>query len=285
MTTTRPTRPSVRRRRLSEELRRLRANADLTLDDAAARLEWSVGKLSNIETGVRLRPSVVEVRALLDVYELTDDRRRESLLELTRQAGKKGWWTKYSDVFPDDFPVLESEATAISTYQPMILPGLLQTPAYVELLMRSGNLVRDPVDITRVVDARKRRQEEALNGPDRTELWAVIDAGAIERLRGTPEVCQEQTKHLADMADDGTGITIQVVPFNAGLHAGAKGNFVLMDFAAADPVVYLEMDQDSLFLEEPEETTRYRNLFNHLVSRSLNVDESVAYLREIAKTP
>ncbi|WP_084392731.1 helix-turn-helix domain-containing protein, partial [Nocardiopsis listeri] len=241
-----PSRPSVRRRRLSEELRRYRIAAGMTLDDAAAATEWSVGKVSNIETGVRLRPSVVEVRALLDVYEVTDTQRREALFALTRQAGKKGWWTKYSDVFPDEFPVLESDATAISTYEPMIIPGLLQTPGYVELLARSGNLVRDPVDILRVVDARRRRQE-ILTGEDRPDLWAVVDAGAIERLRGTPEVCREQVGHLADMADNGDGITVQVVPFSAGIHAGAKGSFVLMDFAAADPVVYLEMDQDGLF--------------------------------------
>ncbi|MEU0237183.1 helix-turn-helix transcriptional regulator [Nocardiopsis sp. NPDC006198] len=275
---------SVRRRRLSEELRALRVAAGMTLEDAAAATEWSVGKVSNIETGVRLRPSVVEVRALLDVYGVTDERRRESLFAITRQAGKKGWWTKYGDVFPDEFPVLESDATSISTYQPMIIPGLLQTPSYVELLTRSGNLTRDPIDIARVVDARRRRQE-LLTGPDRPTLWAVIDAGAIERLRATPDVCHEQAGHLADMADRESGVTIQIVPFSAGIHAGAKGAFVLMDFAAADPVVYLEMDQDGLFLEEADETTRYRNLFNHLVSRSLDVDESVAYLREIAKAP
>ncbi|GAA1460436.1 helix-turn-helix domain-containing protein [Nocardiopsis exhalans] len=279
-----PSRPSVRRRRLSEELRRYRIAAGMTLDDAAAATEWSVGKVSNIETGVRLRPSVVEVRALLDVYEVTDEQRRQALFAITRQAGKKGWWTKYSDVFPDEFPVLESDATAISTYEPMIIPGLLQTPGYVELLTRSGNLVRDPVDILRVVDARRRRQEilARTDGPD---LWAVIDAGAVERLRAVPEVCREQVSHLADVADNGDGVTVQVVPFSAGIHAGAKGSFVLMDFAAADPVVYLEMDQDGLFLEEADEVTRYRNLFNHLVSRALNVDESVAYLREIAKAP
>ncbi|MFD3688679.1 helix-turn-helix domain-containing protein [Nocardiopsis sp. NPDC058631] len=275
---------SVRRRRLSEELRALRVSASMTLEDAAAATEWSVGKVSNIETGVRLRPSVVEVRALLDVYGVTDERRRESLFAITRQAGKKGWWTKYGDVFPDEFPVLESDATAISTYEPMIIPGLLQTPSYVELLTRSGNLVRDPINIARAVDARRRRQE-LLTGPDRPALWAVIDAGAVERLRATPDVCREQAEHLADIADDGNGVAVQVVPFSAGIHAGAKGSFVLMDFAAADPVVYLEMDQDGLFLEESEETTRYRNLFNHLVSRSLGVDESVAYLREIAKAP
>ncbi|MBQ1081069.1 helix-turn-helix transcriptional regulator [Nocardiopsis sp. B62] len=275
-------RPSVRRRRLSEELRRLRVSAGMTLESTATATEWSVGKVSNIETGVRLRPSVVEVRALLDVYNVTDEGRREALFAITRQAGKKGWWTKYSDVFPDEFPVLESDATAISTYQPMIIPGLLQTPGYVELLTRSGNLVRDPIDIQRVVDARRRRQE-ILRGEDRTELWAVIDAGAIERLRATPDVCREQVGHLADLADNGDGVTIQVVPFSAGIHAGAKGSFVLMDFDAADPVVYLEMDQDGLFLEETDEVIRYRNLFNHLVSRSLGVDESVAYLREIFK--
>lgn len=254
----------------------------MTLESTATATEWSVGKVSNIETGVRLRPSVVEVRALLDVYNVTDEGRREALFAITRQAGKKGWWTKYSDVFPDEFPVLESDATAISTYQPMIIPGLLQTPGYVELLTRSGNLVRDPIDIQRVVDARRRRQE-ILRGEDRTELWAVIDAGAIERLRATPDVCREQVGHLADLADNGDGVTIQVVPFSAGIHAGAKGSFVLMDFDAADPVVYLEMDQDGLFLEETDEVIRYRNLFNHLVSRSLGVDESVAYLREIFK--
>ncbi|MBB6174020.1 transcriptional regulator with XRE-family HTH domain [Nocardiopsis mwathae] len=271
-------RPSVRRRRLSEELRRLRHAAGMTLDDAARALEWSVGKVSNIETGVRKRPSVVEVKALLDTYRVNDQWQRESLLSITRQAGKKGWWTKYDDVFPDEFPALEAEAASISTYQLIMIPGLLQTPKYVELFTRSANLLRDPVDVERVVAARRKRQE-ILSHPDGPELRAVIDACAIERLKPSPRVLQEQVRHLIDVAEADNNVTVGVVPFAAGLHAGMRGQFVLLDYASANSVVYLEMHTEGLFVEEAEEVRRYRRLFDHLVDSALDADDSIEYLR------
>lgn len=274
---------SVRRRRLSEELRRLRLDAGLTMEAAAEAVEFSVGKVSNIETGVRVRPYVVEVKGLLDAYGVTDERKRESLLALTRQATKKGWWSKYTEVFTDDYPALEADAATISTYQPMLIPGLLQSPGYVELVVRSANLMRDPVDIRHVVDARKRRQD-ILNFDGGPKLWAVIDAGAIERLKASPEVLHEQVTHLIEMADADNHVTVQVVPFGAGLHAGMKGQFVIMDFAAADSVVYLEMDQDGLFLEESEEVNRYRILFNHLVNAALDADSTIQCLRDAVRS-
>lgn len=269
---------SVRRRRLSEELRRLRQQAGKTMEGAAQDVEWSIGKVSNIETGVRKRPSVVEVRALLDTYGVTDPRKREALLTITRQAGKKGWWTKYDDVFTNDFPVLEAEASVISTYQPIMIPGLLQSPSYAELFTRAANLLRDPVDVQRVVAARKKRQE-ILTHPNRPELWAVVDAAAIERLKASPDILREQVGQLIATADADNRTTVQILPFSAGLHAGMNGQFVLMDYAAADSVVYLEMDADGLFLEEPAEISRYRRLFNHLVNAALDPDDSIEYLR------
>src|SRR5699024_3200604 len=123
-------RQCIRRRRLSVELKRARTAASMTIEDVAAATEWSTGKISNIETGVRLKPTVMEVRGLLDVYGVTDERHREAILDLTRQARELGWWAKFSDVFTDDFVAFEGEARSIRTYELARIPGLLQTPRY-----------------------------------------------------------------------------------------------------------------------------------------------------------
>ncbi|USY19579.1 Scr1 family TA system antitoxin-like transcriptional regulator [Nocardiopsis exhalans] len=124
-------RRSIRRRRLSVEIKKARVEAGKTIEEVSEATEWSMGKISNIETGVRLKPTVMEIRGLLDVYGVTDERRREAILNLTRQARELGWWSKFSDVFTDDFVAFEGEAHSIRTYELARIPGLLQTPRYV----------------------------------------------------------------------------------------------------------------------------------------------------------
>lgn len=256
-------RQSIRRRRLSVELKQARTAAGMTIDDVAAATEWSVGKISNIESGVRLKPTVMEVRGLLDVYGVDDERRRDAIVTLTRQAREKGWWSKYTDVFTDDFVAFEMEATHIRTYELARIPGLLQTPGYVEHLMRAA-LYRSSVDIERAVETRRQRQQ-ILTGPDAPELWAVIDEAALMRIQGDGQMHREQVEHLIDIAEADNSVTLQVLPFANGLHAGLGGSFVILDFAAdMSPVVYLETDTDGLYLEEQEELDRYARLFDHV---------------------
>ncbi|TQN33242.1 helix-turn-helix protein [Haloactinospora alba] len=273
-------RQSIRRRRLSAELKKARQEASMSIEEVAEATEWSMGKISNLETGVRLYPAIMEVRGLLDTYGVDDERRREEILNLTRQARDRGWWSKYSDVFTDEFPSFEAEASRIHTYELAMVPGLLQTPGYVDILLRAG-LRRNPLDIERAIETRQRRQA-ILQEPDAPELWAVIDEAALRRFQGAGEVFTEQIQHLIDMAEADNTVTIQVLPFASGMHAGLKGPFVLMDFAeGVNPVVYLETDTDGLYLEEPDEVDRYRKLFDHVRTSGRYPEASIQILKDL----
>lgn len=272
-------RQSIRRRRLSVELKKARTAASMTIEDVAAATEWSVGKISNIETGVRLKPTVMEIRGLLDVYGVTDERRREAILNLTRQARELGWWAKFSDVFTDDFVAFEGEARSICTYELARIPGLLQTPRYVESLMRAS-LYQSPPDIERAIETREQRQQ-ILEGPDAPEMWAVIDEAALKRIQ-REDVLNEQVEHLIEVGESDNNVTLQVLPFASGMHAGLQGPFVILDFVPGmSPVVYLETDTDGLYLEEKGELDRYRRLFDHVRASARYPEATLQILKNL----
>ncbi|WP_017607224.1 helix-turn-helix domain-containing protein [Nocardiopsis xinjiangensis] len=269
--------PTIRRRRLSEELKQLRSTAGLTLEQAAKKLEWSRAKIANIETGKRLRPYVTDIGLLLDIYGVTDPERREALFELTRQSRVKGWWTRYSD-FAGAYFGFEAEASSIATYQVGAIPGLLQTSDYA---VASSQASLTPTnDIERVVDARKRRQR-ILDQKKPPRLWAIIDEAALARpaTAAEPEVMRKQIRHLVEAAER-PNIAVQVLPFSTGLHAGTGGPFVLLDFPDPidRPVVYLETRHQGLYLETPEQIADYRDVLGHLQDTALSPAESAAHL-------
>ncbi|MBE3001297.1 helix-turn-helix domain-containing protein [Nocardiopsis sp. HNM0947] len=273
------TRRSIRRRRLSAELKDARTEAGLTIEEVADATEWSMGKISNIETGVRLKPTVMEIRGLLDVYGVEDERRREAILNLTRQARELGWWSKYGDVFTDDFVAFEGEANRIRTYELARVPGLLQTPRYVESVMRAA-LLQSPPDIERSIETRRQRQQ-MLTSPDGPELWAVIDEAALLRIQ-REDVLKEQVEHLIEVAEADNTVTLQVLPFASGMHAGLNGPFVILDFApGVRSVVYLETDTDGLYLEDGEELDRYTRLFDHVRASARYPEASLQILKNL----
>lgn len=275
-----PDSPTIKRRQLSNELRRLRTAAGMTVEEAAERLEWSRARLGHIETGRRKKPLVTDVRALLDLYEVADGREREAILGLARAARESGWWTRYEDVFTGRFPGFEAAARKISTFQPATIPGLLQTPSYIEAVTKA-TLLYDADDIQRMIDARRQRQA-ILTAQDRPELWAVIDEAALLRL-GDGEMMQEQVRHLIDVAEDtSNSVTIQVLGIDAGLHAGVGGPFVLLDFdEGVNALVYIETDTDGLYLEEASEVERYRKLLLHIQVAAMKPPRSLAYLKDM----
>jgi transcriptional regulator with XRE-family HTH domain len=273
--------PTIRRRQLSAILRRMRKEAGLSLDEASKRLEWSRAKLGHIETGERKKPSVVEIKALMAEYGVgPEGPEYEAVLTLVRHAQQRGWWTKYDDLLSGSYVELEAEADGISNYEAFGVPGLLQTPGYARLIQRA-RLWRDPDDIQRAVDARIRRQQ-ILTGDNPTQLWAVIEEHALQRLASVPDVMREQVDHLVELADNSGHITIQVLPTDAGVHAGAMGPFVIMDFAEpADPIVYLETYTDGLYLEREAEVAKYRRLWDHIRTSALDEERTIPYLKKM----
>ncbi len=266
--------PTVRRRRLAARLRELRENAELTIDEVGERLECSASKISRIETGhVGVTPR--DVRDMLEVYGIDDDE-REALVQLAREARKKGWWHAYNEVFTGSFVGLESDASFLHTHQGLLVPGLLQTEAYTRAVIRAIRPDSAETDVELRVRGRVNRQKLITDEPNPPEYWAVLDEAVLLRMVGGPEVMREQLKKLVELASL-PNVTLQVVPFSAGAHAGMEAPFLILGFPEqADPdVVYVENTTSGVYLEQPEDVHRYTLMFDHLRAAALKPDDTV----------
>ena len=277
--------PTLRARRLALELLRRREAAGLTREEAARQLEWSTSTIFRIETG-RSRPQPGNVRVLLELYGVSGPE-RDGLIRLAREARQPGWWHSFRDVLPNPYEVfigLEAGAASIRNFEPVVVPGLLQTEEYARQMSRGGPRELDRDDIERRVQVRMERQR-ILPREDRPRLWAVIDEAVIRRAVGGSEVMREQLRHLIDSAEQGK-TTLQVVPFSAGAHAGTTGPFIILDFPEpTDPaVVYVETLAGDLYLEERADVDRYTLAFDRLLAAALHPDDSVRLVQEAART-
>lgn len=274
------TSPTVRLRRLSRLLVQLREQTGIGVEEATKRLEWGRGRLTNYEQNKWVRPSLEVIRALLDLYGVTDMEVREGALNLARQAREKGWWADYKDVFRGSLPGFEAEAAVIRTYEALVIPGLLQIPEYIAAVYRGGKVLDDS-SIERRVKARLARQE-ILERRTPPELSVVIDEAALRKMIGGPDVMRQQLRHVVTMASR-PNIHIQVLPDSVGAHSALLGSFVILDFRTdLDPsIVYLETATDNLYLETPEELHRYTLIYGQVQGSSLSPEESVRYLLDL----
>jgi transcriptional regulator with XRE-family HTH domain len=277
--------PTARGRRLRYELKRLREEAGMTHAEVGRQLEWSPSKVSRIETG-QSRAQTGDVADLLDVYGVTDETVRKALVQLAREARRRGWWARYSDVLGSGatYIGLESEAATIQTYEQQVVPGLLQTEGYVRALIRSGLVRPDPDDVERRVAARLARHE-LLDHADAPQIWAILDEAVVRRPVGGAAVMRDQLQHLIDLtAKPNSAVTLQVLPLAIGAHPGMNGSFVLLGFPDPHdrPIVHLETDTEALYLEETPDIDRYKLKFEHLVARALGPEESRAMIADMA---
>ena len=273
--------PTVRRRRLAAELRRLRAMVEVTQQQAAAHLGCTQAKIGRFETAKR-SPSVGDVSALLDFYEVVGAE-REQLIALARDARKRGWWHPYSDVLPEWYETyvgLESEASTIHTYEAEAIPGLMQTQDYAFALTKATLIRADESEIARRVELRMQRQQRVA-GSNPAELWAVIGEVALRRCVGGPDVLRDQLEHVLKLAEL-PHVTLQVMPLDAGAHPAQAGPFVILRYSdRADPdVVYLETHVGGLYLEREIELSNYMRMMDHLRAHALNPEGSIQLIHE-----
>lgn len=275
--------PTIRRRRLGAELRRRRESAGITIDTVAERLECSASKISRIETG-HTSATPRDVRDMLTVYGVVGDE-REELVQIAREARQKGWWHPYSAVLTGAYVGLEQAARSIRTYEQQVLPGLLQTEDYARAMIRAArpDITLDEVD--RRVRVRLNRQS-LLVQDDPIDLWAVLDEAVLSRPVGGDKVMRAQLERLLD-ATDLPNVTVQVLPFEAGAHAGMDGTFAILDFPEpGDPdIVFVENATGGLFLEKSDELRKYIFIFDHIRAAALRPDESVAMIAKLTKEP
>jgi transcriptional regulator with XRE-family HTH domain len=274
--------PTVRRRRLGNELRRLRLSAGVTIDQVAKHLECSESKISRIETGqVTALPR--DVSDMLKLYEVGGDQQDE-LMQLAREARKKGWWHAYGGVPPRSAYIgFEAAAERISTYEPMVVPGLLQTPAYARTVIRTTYPNLSAEDIEQRIRVLGVRQA-LLKQEDPLTVQAVLDEAVLRRPIGGPETMRAQLLRLAEAAELPT-VTIQVMPLRVGEHMGLCGAFTILSFwePTQPNVVYLEDTTRESFLEAEEETRQYELAFEQLCGAALRPDASYRLFGALSK--
>ncbi|MFJ8163497.1 helix-turn-helix domain-containing protein [Streptomyces sp. NPDC096136] len=274
--------PTVRRRRLGAELRQLRKAAGMTSTQAAGRLLVSQSKISLIETGRRpINPR--DVRDLCRLYGVTDQDIVDALMRAARESGQQGWWVSCGDVPYGVYIGLETGASSIHTYEPLVLPGLLQTRAYAAALIAETvpRITEEQAAVS--LEVRLRRQHRAHHPARPFRLWAVLDESALHRTVGDRETMREQLEHLNTLGAQ-PHITVQVLPHTAGAHAGLLGQFSILGFPDSDAgVVYLERFTSDLYLEKYADRYPYHIMYDHLQAQALNPEDTRHFINDLIK--
>jgi transcriptional regulator with XRE-family HTH domain len=275
--------PTVRRRRLGQELRRLRELKGMTAEEVAERLLVSQSKISRLENG-RRSISQRDVRDLCGVYEVEDQRVVDSLMQMAKDSRQQGWWHAFGDVPYSVYIGLETDAASLRVYDPQVVPGLLQTRGYAEALIAGALPEAAPADIERRVQVRMRRQERISAADNPLRLWAVIDEAVLRREVGSKQVMIEQLEHLLEMVQL-PHVTVQVIPFSMGAHPGVSGQYAILEFpdAADSTVVYIEGVTSDLYLEKAQDVSKYSVMYEHLRAQALNVEQTREFIAKVAK--
>lgn len=273
--------PTVRRRRLGMQLRRMRSATGLTLNAAASQVGLSPAALGKIETAETKRVPLRQVDALVEAYEIPADQ-AEGLRQLAKDAGEKGWWWKFRDVFGhDSLPDFEAEASLIQTHEVATIPGLLQTPDYAEAIFRGGPLTTVE-HIDRQVTARMERRDILHRIDDPPHLWATIDEAALRRCIGGADVMRSQLSHLLRVGQH-PNVDIQVMPYSVGAHPSLGIAFTILEFPEpSDPtIVYTDSIASGQFEEDPDAVHAYKQAFRHLQATASNTVESAHLIEGI----
>jgi transcriptional regulator with XRE-family HTH domain len=277
--------PTVRRRRLGTELRRLREARPLKLEEVADQLGLAASTLSRIETGKAPAKSAY-MTAMLDLYGVTDPGQRQVLLDMAREGHRKGWWAGYDDVLPTGFGIyvgLEAEAAGLRAFETYAVHGLLQTEDYARAVLCEVERRDTPEQIQRLTDLRMKRQDVLDRDPP-LDLWLILDEALIRRTIGGAVVMRDQLDRLVE-ASQWPSVTLQVMPFASGAHAGLNGPFSILEFPeSGDPdVAYVESIAGPLYLEKDREVRACSEVFDLLRAVALSPAASADLIREAAR--
>lgn len=280
-----PGEATVLRMLLGAQLRRLRETADIPVERAGYEIRASRSKISRMENG-RVGFKSRDIEDLLTLYGVTDDRERSAALTLARQASTPNWWAKYSDVLPDWFETyigLESAAVTIRSFEVQFAPGLLQTEDYARAVTELGHKSATAAEIDLRVALRVKRQD-LLTRPNPPRVWAVMDEAVLRRPYGGAAVLRAQLERLAEAAEL-QHVTLQVVPFDRGGHAGASGAFSILRFQEGDlpDVVYIEQLTSALYLDQRADVEHYLEVVDQLSGEALTPDETKTFIQQAAR--
>jgi transcriptional regulator with XRE-family HTH domain len=276
----------MRRRRLASQLRQLREQAGLTLEQVGARTDIAASTLSRIETA-QIGAKPVNVRALLGLYGVTGAD-AGALIQLAREARRRGWWHSYSDVISAeyaDYIALEAEAVAIYNYEATIMPGLLQTSDYYQAIGRSEFYHEPDKPLSRRIEVRLRRQRRLQESP-RLRFHAILEESILRRVVGGPDAMRTQLDHICDIVRL-ENVTVQVIPERLGSHPGLLGGFSILTFEDQDhrpDVGYTDFIAGQVFLHHEEEVARCHALFAYLRNVAFGTERSLELVASVARS-
>jgi transcriptional regulator with XRE-family HTH domain len=280
-----PSSPTVWRRWLAMELRRLREDRGIAQKDAGKACGWSGARLSYIENA---QQNIVDddLDKLLPLYEVPASQ-RSAYYDAIERSHEKGWWERYQRLVPESvqlFAAFEQGAAGIRSFHPLVLPGLLQTDAYGAVVFGADVWPRTQQQVDRLVEIRRERQKILTRKQDPLQLTVVLDEAALRHVAGDAATMVEQLDHVVAMAEL-PNITVQVLPFERGVHGYSLSEFQIFDFPwDSDPgVVCLELREQTVYLEEVDEIDSYALAFQRLSDQALEPDQSIATVRETAK--
>ncbi len=275
----------MRSRRLGSALRNYRQAVKLDQPHAAEVIASSQARISRIETG-HATPRVIEVRLLLDAYGITDQEVRDKLEDLAKRSKNRGWWLEHAAHLRADYLdhiALEDDATYIREWQPVLVPGLLQTPAYAEAVITATPHYIAPERVAQLVKVREGRQAKIEEGG--ATYATIIWEGAIAHPVVSVDVHREQLSTMLDVGKR-QNVTVQILPFSAGTVAGAAAGFSSFSFESEPTVeaVTLENLRGTSVLEGPEDLAAYANAFDQLRSSALAPDASARLVRSALRS-
>ena len=271
---------TVAKRRLSRRLLQLRVQSGYTANHVCDMLNWGRGKVGRFEANQWKRPEMSDIRDLLRIYDVAEGE-REQLEELAIQARARPWWRDYSDIFENEFPGFENDASRIRVFMPLVLPGLLQSQDYAEAFMRIGP--RPPSWRRKVLDTRLRRQE-ILSRPGDTAplLTAVITEASLRYQWSSRSDRRDQIEHLIDMGRR-PNIDLRIQRFTDGPPPGLSSAINIFDFAEGEPsIAFTETDFALVEVNDPDQVSRYIQSFEKAVDGALEPSDTAMYLRQLA---
>lgn len=271
-------RPTWRSLHLAQQLRRLRQDAELTTVSVAEQLGWDNSRVSRIENA-KVYVTAPDVEQMLDLYGVGSTT-KAALLELARNAKKRGWWTAYGDAFTSSYVDMEDLALEIYNWETQYIPGLLQTPEYARKLLETAFPDADDEDIERRLRARMARKP-VLQRKNPPELHAVVDEAAFRRI-GDPLVLSSQVRALLDLPPN---VVFQVLPFTLGLSRGMEGSFVVVHLPdeLGPPKAYCETPGGNLYVESAEDVRRCTLNFAAVSEAALSPEETTRWLGALLK--
>jgi transcriptional regulator with XRE-family HTH domain len=272
---------TIAKRRLSRRLAELRVATGYTANHVCDILNWGRGKVGRFEANQWKRPEMSDIRDLLRIYD-APSAVQDELEELAIRARARPWWRDYPEIFDNEFPGFENDATRIRVFMPLILPGLLQTPAYVEALMRAGS--RPPTWRERALATRLRRQEILdRTGPTVPKLTAVITEASLMYRWGTRADRYEQAVHLAAMGSR-PNVELRIQRFIDGPYPGMHSMINIFGFPDGEPnLVYMETDYAIEEVSSAESVNTYVQAFGRASEGALEPADTAVFLRQLAE--